>query len=149
MFHTVRLQASDVPSALTALGLKLKRKRGHDCILQPCPAYRGSRCSIYAARPERCRIFECRQLKRLAAGEITEAVALGAIQEVQRRVSEIDALLNRAGRTNSKKPIAIRCEKIMAEPVDFSDPEMAALRQDLASAMEELDATLDRDFRVQ
>jgi Fe-S-cluster containining protein len=149
MFHTVRLQASDVPSELTALGLKLKRKRGRDYILQPCPAYRESRCSIYAARPERCRVFECQQLKRVAAGEITETVALDAIREVQRRVAELNALLNRAGRTNSKKPLAKRCEKIMAEPIDSSaDFQVASLHRELATAMEELDAMLDRDFRV-
>lgn len=51
MFHTVRLQPGDVPPELAALGLKLKRKQRGDLILQPCPAYREERCSIYAQRP--------------------------------------------------------------------------------------------------
>jgi cell division initiation protein len=52
-------------------GLKLKRKNRQDYILQPCPAYRDAQCSIYLQRPERCRLFECQQLKRVASGAIT------------------------------------------------------------------------------
>ena len=64
MFHRVRLQPADSPKELAALGLKLKRKRGQHYLLQPCPAFQGTHCSIYASRPERCRLFECRQLQR-------------------------------------------------------------------------------------
>src|ERR1700761_8357592 len=82
MFHTVLLQPSDSARALAALGLKLKRrKNGKNYLLQPCPAFRGSHCSIYAARPERCRLFECRQLRQVAAGEISEATALETIRD--------------------------------------------------------------------
>ena len=149
MFHTVRLQPRDSAKELAALGLKLKRKKGHHYILQPCPAFRGGQCSIYAARPERCRLFECRQLQRVAAGETTEAAALEKIREVQRRVARLDTLLAQAGPTNAKRPLAKRCEKVMAEPLDASANQAAvALRDDIAQAMRELDAILDRDFRL-
>ena len=149
MFHTVRLQPADSPKALAALGLRLKRKKGAHYILQPCPAWQACQCSIYAARPERCRLFECRQLQRIAAGETTEAVALEKIREVQRRVAHLDALLARAGRTDAKRPLAKRCEKILAEPLDPpSDPTALALRDDLTRAMRELNAMLDADFRL-
>ena len=146
MFHTVRLQPGDSPKELAALGLKLKRKKGANYILQPCPAFRGSHCSIYAARPERCRLFECRQLKRVAAGEITEAMALAKIREVQRRVDEVSGLLETAGGTNAKRPLSKRCEKALAEPA--SDDETAKLQKRLTLAMQELDAVLDREFRL-
>lgn len=149
MFHTVRLQPRDSAKELSALGLKLKRKKGANYILQPCPAFRGSHCSIYAARPERCRVFECRQLQRVSAGEITEARALARIQEAQRRVAEVAALLEKAGRTNPKRPLSKRCEKIAAEPLDpSSDPAAVQLRVELARAMQELDALLDQEFRL-
>ena len=148
MFHTVKLQPGDSAKKLAALGLKLKRKKRHDYILQPCPAYRESRCSIYAARPERCRLFECRQLKRVAAGEITEAMAMEKIQEVHRRVGQMNGLLQRAGVTNPKRPLSKRYEKIMAEPPDpDADPESAELRSRITLAMQELDALLDQEFR--
>ena len=149
MFHTVRLQPADSPKALAALGLKLKRKKGAHYILQPCPAWQACQCSIYAARPERCRVFECRQLQRVATGEATEAAALGKIRDVQRRVAQVNELLARSGSTSAKRPLAKRCEKIMAEPLDASsDPAALALRDDLTRAMQELNAILDTDFRL-
>lgn len=149
LFHTVRLQPGDAPAALAALGLKLKRRKGQNYILQPCPAFCGSHCSIYAARPERCRLFECRQLQRVAGGEISEARALISIREVQRRVEEVHGLLHQAGPTKPTRPLSKRCEKVTAEPLDASsDPEQVALREQLLRAMRELDALLDTEFRI-
>jgi Fe-S-cluster containining protein len=149
MFHTVRLQPGDSAKELAALGFKLKRKRKHDCILQPCRAYRDAQCSIYASRPERCRLFECRQLAGVASGEITEAGALERIRAARQQVGEIDGLLQRAGETNARRPLSKRCENVLAEPLDpLADPETRELREHLAMAMRELDARLDGDFRI-
>ena len=146
LFHTVRLQPADSAKALAALGLKLKRKKGAHYILQPCPAFRDAQCSIYAARPERCRLFECRQLQRVNAGEITETLALEKIRDVQQRVAHLPALLAAAGTTDAKRPLTKRCEKILAEPP--ADPAAIRLRADIAHALGELDEVLDRDFRL-
>ena len=149
LFHTVRLQPADSAKALAALGLRLKRKKHAHYILQPCPAWRDCQCSIYTARPERCRLFECRQLQRLAAGETTETDALATIRDVQTRVAHLETLLARAGRTDPKRPLAKRCEKILAEPLNpTSDPVALALRADLTRAQQELNAILDTDFRL-
>src|SRR3954452_24978868 len=91
MFHTVRLQPNDSPRELAALGLKLKRRKQQDWLLQPCPAHQDGQCSIYAQRPERCRLFECKQLQRVKTGEITEAMALEKIREVQRLTAQLEA----------------------------------------------------------
>ncbi len=144
----VQLQPGDSPVELAALGLKLKRKKGRQYILQPCPAHRESRCSIYTARPERCRLFECRQLKRVAAGEITEAMALANIREVKRRVLHLNELLKLEGAANIKQPLSKRCEKVLGEPlVASSDRETVEKRNRFTRAMQELDAMLDQDFR--
>ncbi|MDP9291610.1 MAG: hypothetical protein M3O82_04510 [Verrucomicrobiota bacterium] len=149
MFHTVRLQPGDSAKELAALGLKLKRKRGQNYLLQPCPAYRDARCSIYATRPERCRVFECHQLKGVAAGEITEAQALERIREAQQRVEKVNRFLQRAGMTDLKRPLSKRCEKVMAEPLDpSSNNETLELRAGLIEAMRELDSLLDHEFRL-
>jgi len=149
MFYIVRLQPGDSPKELSALGLKLKRKKGENYIQQPCPAFCGSHCSIYAARPERCRVFACRQLQAVVAGKITEAMAMEKIQEAQRRVAEVEELLEKAGRTSSKRALFKRYEKIMAVPVDASsDPVTVELRSQLTRVMHELDVFLDEEFRV-
>lgn len=149
MFYQVRLQPGDSAPELAALGLKLKRKKGQDYLLQPCPAWRGATCSIYLQRPERCRLFECRQLQRVAAGEITEAAALAKIAEVQRRVARLDRLSRRADGSPRKGPLARRCETTLAEPFDVTaHPELMRDRETLARELSELDALLDADFRV-
>ena len=149
MFDIVRLQPGESPKAFAALGLKVKRKRGESHIVQPCPAHRDSQCSVYAARPERCRVFECRQLQRVASGEITEAMAREKIGEAVRLVAEVNALLLHAGGTNENRALSKRCEQAMSGPGDES-PDAAAveIRAQLTRAKRELDALLDREFRI-
>ncbi len=146
LFHHVRLQPGEVPQDFIQLGLRIQRKKGHSLFQQPCPAWCGSQCAIYESRPERCRLFECQQLKRLAAGDITEAAALEKISDVQARVALITSLLSQAGTTNEKRPLSKRVEKILAEPA--LDPIALELHQRLTSEMEALDTVLDADFRL-
>lgn len=148
IFHSVKLQPADSAKDLAAGGLKLKRKHRHNFILQPCPAFQNLQCTIYAARPERCRLFECQQLKRLAAGDITEAMALEKIHEAKRRVDVINKLLRQAGKTNFKRPLSKRYEKAMAEAIAPSSDETMALQSRLKTAMQELNLLLDGDFRI-
>ena len=149
MFHSVRLQQHDSPPELAALGLKLKRKKGQDWILQPCPAYQNAQCSIYADRPERCRVFECQQLQQVESGKTTEAMALEKIREVQRRAAHLDALSRRGDGSLRKGPLSKRCETALAEPFDATTrPELVGEREELARGLAELDAMLDEHFRV-
>ena len=149
MFDLVRLQPGDSPRALVVLGLKVKRKRGQSHIVQPCTAHCESQCSIYAARPERCRVFECRQLQRVASGEITEAMALEKIREAVRLVAEISALLLRIGGTNANRALSQRCGTAMADPLDpKKDAVAVGARNRLACAKRELDVLLDQEFRI-
>ncbi len=144
------LQPGDSPKALASLGLRLKRKRKQDCILQPCPAHDGRRCMIYESRPVRCRIFECRQLNRVAAGAITEEEALEKISEARRLVSEVNALLLRLGTTNSKQPLAKRFENMMNGNPDSSPDDPAThTRSQLTRAMRDLETLLEQYFRIE
>ncbi len=146
LFHHVRLQPADASQELVALGLRIQRKKGGHLFQQPCPAHCESQCAIYPSRPERCRLFECQQLKRLAAEETTEPAALEKIRDVQQRVARITTLLSQAGTTNEKRPLSKRVEKILAEPA--LDPIAMELHQKLTREMEALDAVLDADFRL-
>ena len=149
MFDLVRLQAGESPKAFAALGLKVKRKRGESHIVQPCPAHRDAQCSVYAGRPERCRIFECRQLQRVASAEITEAMAREKIGEAVRLVAEVNALLLRAGGTNAHRALSKRCEQAISDPGDeTADAAVVEIRAHLMRAKRELDALLDQEFRI-
>ena len=148
LFHYVRLQPRDSAPALAALGLKLKRKRKHDHIIQPCPAYRNSKCAIYADRPERCRLFECRQIKRVISAEVTEVDAAAKIREALDRRAQIHEMFERCGESNPKGPLTVRYEKIAAELLSGHGPDAEALRLRLRREMDEFEALLDADFRV-
>ena len=149
MFHCVQILSNDSPRELAALGFRLKHKHGELLILQPCPAYQGTHCAIYQQRPTRCQLFECRQLRRVASGKISEAAALEKIREAVQRVARINQLLDASGKTDPKKPLTKRYEKITAEPVDLSsDPNPVELRNQLTLAMQELEELLEKDFRI-
>ena len=147
LFHLVRLQTGDLISELAGLGLKIKRKKGRDQFSQPCPAYQNNHCTIYLQRPTRCRRFECRQLQGVIAGEIREEGAMTKIQEVQERVQRIERLMNSLGKTDLKRPLSKRYEKIMAECIDLSKEELISQRE-LEQQMTELQTILDSEFRL-
>jgi len=149
LFHLVRLQPGDSARGLTALGMKLRRKKGQHHFNQPCGFLEGCRCTIYAQRPERCRLFECRQLQKVAAGESTEAEAQALIGSVLGHVTRVEALLSCAGNAKVRQPLAERYARVMAEPCDPAwDAEGYALREALRAEMTALNAILNADFRL-
>lgn len=148
MFHIVRMQPSDSVGALNVLGLKLKKKKGQNCIEQPCSMLKQQQCSIYAGRPERCRLFECGLLKRLANESITEANAAITISEARRQVTEILDLIERCGHHNKRQPLTIRYDRVMAQPVSEDwDPSEVKKREELKVRMRVLQSLLAEAFR--
>ena len=170
------MQPLDQLKELLSLGLKLKKKRKQVFVLQPCPAHKDSCCSIYGQRPQRCRIFECRQLALLRCGEITEATAIEKISQAKALVARADELLALAGATNRRRSLKRRHQKVLDDVPDEYEGEpcesgagilpmrdsrmngqdclssVAAepqtLRERLAAAMLELEDVLETDFRV-
>lgn len=141
LFHSVVLQPGDSARALRALGLKIKH-RGGAHFRQPCPAHQDSRCTIYAQRPERCRLFQCRQLLRLDDGETDEPRALETIRTAHAQIHRVSALMHRTGETNPARSLAQRCAHALAVPG------RTPLHDELDTAMTELEELLARDFRV-
>jgi Fe-S-cluster containining protein len=148
MFHLVELQPADSPSALKTLGFHLKRKHRQDYFKQPCPAHGPGGCSIYTQRPERCRVFDCLTLDRVATGEYTEDFALEKILQARALATRLESLLESLGDTNTKRPLTKRFEKVNAEPLhDGLSSEVRARRIELAGVMHEFQTLLDAHFR--
>lgn len=145
LFFSVRLQEGDSARQLAALGLKIKRRADGRHLLQPCAAHTGSGCAVYAHRPARCRLFVCRQLLGVEAGEIAEDDAREKISTARRLTVRVRELLESVGDTRDHKALATRCETVFTPPLD---PETAPGREALAQAMRELETLLVRDFRV-
>lgn len=89
MFHAVDTAASDDVAPLRARGALLISD-AHGCrFVQPCPAFDGSCCSEYEARPTSCRAYVCSLLESVTHGETSAADARTAIN----RAKELSAIV--------------------------------------------------------
>jgi len=75
---------------------------------QPCAAFDGCRCRIYADRPIYCREFECLLLKSVRDGTNSPAAALEIIRTAKERVDKVRELLWELGDTDKSLALALR-----------------------------------------
>ncbi len=59
MFHAIDLESSDDLDPLRIRGAVLISDGGSRRFQQPCPAFDGTCCSVYEARPSSCRSYVC------------------------------------------------------------------------------------------
>jgi uncharacterized protein len=147
LFHIVRLQPADSPKELEALGMKVSRKKREPYFKQPCGFLKEDTCCHYTARPLRCRLFACRQLRQLADGQVTEDDVMHTIADAKRKVAGIEALLTDAGNTAPDLPLTERYEQVMAA-ADCAGAK-ATSRDLLVKAMIDLRRVLGTSFRVE
>ncbi len=137
------LQPADSARALSAAGLKIKRRSGDIFFHQPCPAHNGCSCGIYEQRPARCREFNCRLVIRVSAGKASEEMALEAIGEARALVVRVNALIGRLAETNPNRGLAQRCANALTAS------ELTPLHHELAATMQRLEELLVKEFRVE
>ena len=141
LFHIVRLQASDSIKQLESLGMKLNRKKHEPYFRQPCRFLNDCTCTQYQARPQRCRLFECQQLRRLADGEVSEAAALVCIADAKHRVAKAEHLLLEMGNEDVHLPLSDRYQQAL----ETGSPAL----QPLIDEMTALNAVLNEQFRLE
>jgi uncharacterized protein len=116
LFADVELSGRAEPRRLELLGLEIdEADDGGALLVQPCAALRGTRCSVYAHRPECCRTFECRLLMRARRGEVGVDAALSRIAETRALVRKARRLLARLGHADAELPLLESCAEAMAE----------------------------------
>lgn len=140
LFHIVRLQPVDSVKSLEALGMKLSRKKREPYFNQPCRFLNDCTCTIYKARPQRCRLFECKQILGLQTGLLSEPEAANRIAEVRAAVKQVESLLAAHGNTENHRPLLERCTQLLQQA---EEPPMEALRH----AMHGLNDLLNQHFR--
>ncbi len=121
LFEDLRLRKSDDPARLRKLGLgsALARKGATTCLNQPCLAFDGSHCRIYADRPSRCREFECHILTRVAEGSLGLSAAHRRIRHARRLVAQVESELESLGNTERHHPLIHRYSEVMARPINL------------------------------
>jgi len=145
LFHGTSLEPTDSIRALSALGLRLKRRDGQMQFQQPCPAWKDTCCGIYDKRPQRCRDFSCRQLQEWSAGQLTEESAFEKIQEAKILTDRVRGLFQKLGDFRENKPFATRYAGIFTPPLNPS-PESEKFRSELTVVMKSLEELLAADF---
>lgn len=132
---------------LADAGLELKRRRGRLAFDQPCACLHGTLCSVYEARPDRCRNFECHSLKQARSGQIGMDAALRRIRDARRTVDRVQVLLHACGAQDEDQPLSKRYQNAMSRPIDLSvGHDDAERRGELMLAVNDLMNCLHRDF---
>jgi len=142
LFHSVVLQPTDSPRTLSSLGLTLKRKPGLTTFRQPCSAHQNNQCAIYENRPQRCRLFNCQQLLRVASGEISQSSAQETIASTRKKIDQVVAKIERLTETNPNQGLTQRFSVVIANTAPSTE------RTELETAMSELQQILEKEFRV-
>jgi Fe-S-cluster containining protein len=124
------------------LGLTLKRKTGLTTFRQPCSAHQNNQCAIYENRPQRCRLFNCQQLLRVATGEITQSLAQETIASTRGKRNQVIEKIEQLTETNPNQGLTQRFAVALANTAPSLE------RTELEAAMTELQAILEKEFRV-
>ena len=156
IFADVQLQRGDNGERLKALGLPLARFRKNQSekgaaaqwkFPQPCAAFDGCHCRIYADRPKHCRAFDCALLKNVKADEVKVSAALRQIEKARARAEKVRQLLRKLGEKDEHVALSVRfrrtAKRLHEAPIDRST---AAVFSELTLAAHDLNLLLSEVF---
>ena len=163
IFADVRLQPGDDAGRLRSLGLPAgstqsgsrrnarnqskKSNASLPAFQQPCAAFDGCRCRIYADRPKYCREFECLLLKDVDAGRLETAAARRVIRATLRRVEEVKRLLRKLGDMDETMALSLRFRRMCQRMASgATNAESAELFSRLTLAVHGLNLRLSKSF---
>lgn len=114
---------------------------------QPCPAFDGCRCRIYADRPQHCRAFECLLLQAVKAGRLQPSAALRTIRHARRRAARVEHLLGQLGDTEVQLTLKVRFRRTSERLEQIgADRAQAELYAQLTLAVHQLNLLLSEAF---
>jgi Fe-S-cluster containining protein len=160
IFARVKLQPEDDQARLRALGLPLVSRRSlkgaldhppsairNLHLLQPCSAFDGCRCRIYAERPLHCRRFECLLLKAVKEGRTQASAALRTIRAAREANEAVLGLLRALGDTDEQTALSVRFRRVARRlEKRCPDPKTAQTFGELTLAVHEFNMLLSQHF---
>jgi Fe-S-cluster containining protein len=151
IFADVELQPIEVNSLKSKVQIPATRsKLGQPAVAklpQPCAAFDGCRCRIYAERPTYCRQFECLLLKNLSAGRVERAAASRIVRTARERAEKVLALLRELGDTDEQSALSLRFQRAAKryETAHLADGK-AETYADLTLAVHDLNMLISEAF---
>jgi len=151
LFADVKLNPGErapVARALAAAVAKPARaRRPLARLVQPCAAFDGRLCRIYADRPSHCHNFVCALLGQVRGGGTDVKTALAIIRRTRARAARAGRLLAALGDDDVTAPLAARFRRTAAR---LGDGSAGASESDLFSqltlVMHELNRSLAAHF---
>lgn len=145
LFADVELKGQAEVARLEIMGMEIEDEdRSAGLLSQPCAALRGTRCGIYAHRPQCCRVFECHLLQNAQRGAVTVERALEQIADAREQIRHLKALLGHLGNRDEDLPIKERCAETLA--AEGGTAETIKGRAELEAAMATLEKTIWNTF---
>ena len=92
LFNRVPLESVEL-KALRELGFDIMEVLEQAYFPQPCAKLAETSCSVYSERPNNCRGYRCRVLRRLENGELGLEQAHALVQKARELTAAIDRLL--------------------------------------------------------
>jgi Fe-S-cluster containining protein len=151
IFADVELQPLEVQNLKSKVqSLATRSKNGQSPVVklpQPCAAFDGCRCRIYAERPTYCRQFECLLLKNVNAGRLERAAASRFIRTARERAEKVRALLRELGDSDEGIALSLRFQRAAKryEQAPLTDGK-AETYADLTLAVHDLNMLLSEAF---
>lgn len=145
LFADVELASRAEATRVEVMGLRIDDDADARLILLPCSALRGTRCSVYAHRPQCCRTFECQLLQDTRRGAVSVERAEEHIAEAFRRIRRVKDLLARLGQSDASLPLKERCAEALASQT-VASPEVRRNRAALEQAMSDVEQLLQKRF---
>jgi hypothetical protein len=150
IFANVGLQPGDDIAQLSMAGLPITTPRSAlrpPHMAQPCAAFDGCHCRVYADRPRYCREFECVLLKSVKAGRTESAAALRIIRTARERADKVCRLLRALGDTDEQLPLSVRFRRTGKRMKERElDEETADLYGQLTLAVHDLNLLIGDAF---
>ncbi|MGD0259941.1 MAG: YkgJ family cysteine cluster protein [Verrucomicrobiota bacterium] len=150
IFANIALRPGDDAARLRSLGLPVcapRSKLRPPHLAQPCAAFDGRGCRVYADRPQYCREFECVLLKSVQAGRTEPAPALRIIRTARDRADKVRRLLCALGDTDEQVPLSARFRRTGQRLKERDlDEETADLYAQLTLAVHDLNLLLSDAF---
>jgi hypothetical protein len=144
LFWGVPLTPNDEITSLKAVGINIVSDNTSTILKLPCAAHKNCTCTVYANRPQECRTFKCKLLKRFERNEISQQSALDSINKMKSLKNAVKALALAASTSaRSGEEIIMLMKKCQMDPAGPTTQHYAQVLLKFG----ELQMYLDRFFR--
>ena len=147
MYRTVEVGGDDRLELLETAGLVLSTRDDRTAFRQPCGAFDGCGCSVYASRPAVCREYRCLLLRRFEAGEVSDGDARSLISRTIALRDRVRPALTALVAPEALEPLS-GLYRLMTAKLDAA-PEPATARREHADLLLDVAALrvlLSREF---